>query len=439
MHVIDVVAALPDVTADVAARAAIAAACLPVVLWVLRGLRRGRWSFVAGSPAWRRAVTTLIVCGAVAGAAVATSMLAADAQRLAGASVGETRLDAEETAALVEVQEWYGVNVVLVDAWLGLPTATAPAVAVETVTGASGGEQCELVHGGRRAAPAGAVPSPGTDSSPVDGQRPVLRLLCDGHEMAVQAGLAGLRIETEPADVVNDVGHVVRVYVGAVGGGLGVVAFVVFVLYTIGPTRSGDLEWLQLVRGPDPSGLDAARQRALARQRRRMRADPAERAAVRAFLSAVARGVPVSGATPQDAVDHTILRATDRMHARYLRATGHPDGELFRPQPDHFSRGLFVSMAAFVLACVAAWLASSVESSPWTNDVVLTDGHVRSYVDHYETAGLDVRLPEESTPRAPGPFLAEVRATRGDEVCRGELVSGFAVMKCRDGGVTRRR
>ena len=440
MHVIGLFATLPDVTADVAARAAIGAACLPVVLWVIRGLQRGRWSFVAGSPAWRRAVTTLIVCGAVVGALIATSMLAADARRLAGAPVGGARLDAEEAAALVEVQEWYGVNVVLVDGWLGLTRAAAPAVTVETFTGSSPvGEECELRYGGRRSASAGAASRGGAASRPVAGRGPVLRLLCDGREVAVQDSPVGVRVETEPADAVNDVGHAVRVYVGAVGGGLGAVAFVVFMLYSIGPRRSGDVEWLQIVRDPDLSGLGAARKQALVRQRRRMRADPAQRAAVKAFVSAVARRVPGTEAMADDAVDRTILRATDRMHARYLLSTGHPDGELFRPQPDHLGRGLFVSMAWFVLAGVALWGWSHVESSPWSNDVVLTDGHVRSYVDHYETAGFDVRLPEESTPRAPGPFLSEVRATRGDEVCRGELVSGFAVMKCRDAGVTRRR
>lgn len=244
---------------------------------------------------------------------------------------------------------------------------------------------------------------------------------------------------------------------GSIGAGIGIAAFLVYMLYLIGPTRGGGADWFQLVRPADHTELRAAREEALERMRRRIADDPEEEADVEARVAEIERRAARAMRTVMPGrlrlrdlraldravgggdVDRAVVDIDDRILAHHLMTTGHPDGELFRKPADLHARGLLLSMVSLPLAVLGVWIATNVEVDPWRHAPVLTERHVAAFVEHYEAAGFEVRLPDETTSRRPGLYLREVEATRGDEVCHGDYVSGFAGMTCRDAGTSRLR
>lgn len=454
---------------------AVSAALLPLVAYVGRRLRTGRWRLTAGTRAWRVAVGLLVVCPTVTGVAAGLGGLVADAQRLDGqdrAWLAELAFP-ERDAILAALQAEYEVNLDL--GIEGLPWSQEPVTPVEVLSPAAdiAGQPCELQLDEARAVELtgsgyGSVPDvPGLTTTE---RASAYRLVCDGQAVGPQDALLGVPVQTELVERSWPAGRVPRGLVGPGLAGAGVGLLVVFLAYALPLIQR---------RTPGPSDGDAL----LADLREAVRRDPAERArvvdgvvavvheddAARARLFATMplddllltsaddtvvtgdgvrltaaqvdavnaeiraqRDAGLAGTFVPTAVDRDAVVLSDDVLREHLVATGRVDAvELAVPGHRTFQRGFLWSFLFAPVIGLGAWVMSSDDGwVQWRYEPVVTDQAAAAFVAHYEAMGVEVQLPPDRDGTDPGVFFFRVEGTRGDDTCVGEVVSGRALLRC---------
>lgn len=438
-------AAIPVAVTDVLVRVGFAIAVVPLLGWLVRGVCHRRWSFAAASTAWRAAVATVLLCGVAVGVVAATYAVADEARHAVAAEADRRQHDETDAAVLVALQQRYGVNVVGVSSWPILPDRFTPDLEV-TLPSEPSDAVCvlrDVVDHADPSAPSG-----------VDTPRPVAervldyRLLCDGEEVEPQGAVLGVRVETTTGDAWFT-RYVVRAYAVALCGGVAAGGFLLYLLYCVGPPRGSSSEW-SFVQDADRSALEEERARLLDQQRRRMASDRAEQRRVARFHDAREKDAERMFAgmshpprlremlrlarTWEHGVDPAIDDPDDRGLAVYLAATGQDPAGVLRRPPDRATRGMLVAMLSLPLVGIVAWVASHADDDTRRrDDLFLTEQSVTAYVRHYTALGFDVDASEGRTEPLAGGHLSGITLTRGDEVCHGEIVAGFAVAACGDG------
>ena len=382
---ISLFAAAPHWAVPAGAGMALGAAALPLLCWVVRRVRRRRWSFNAGSSSWRTAVALLLTCGALAGTVTATVLLVADAQRIVSRPSGPGAAG-DHGDVMVALQRSLGANLAWRQSVYRWPDELTPSAVVDVLSGGAAlvDGECEVRYDDARGdALAGRDVSSLVDDTqlPADEKASAYGLWCDGVQVESRDDLRGVRLETEQGPGGWTAAHLLRVYAVGLTGGLAVHGLLIYVLYIIGPRRGSDVARYRIVREADDSLRRQGQRDALQAQWELMAADPQERARVESLMEETERDVlrAASGAGTAAGgrrllwaavrgsrlltIDPAIVALEDRIVADYLRATGQdPDNLLGRPR-DPYVRGFFLAMLSLPGLVLAAWLASNVEEA----------------------------------------------------------------------------
>ena len=447
-------AAAPHEVVPAGTVVALGAAVLPLVCWVLRRVRRGRWSFVAGSRSWRSAVVLMLVCGVVAGVSAATVMLVVDAKQFVGRATGHADLAAHDDV-MVALQRSVGLNLAWwpsVDRW---PDALLPSARVDVLAGGDAHVvgDCEVRYDDARAdRTAGRDVSEVVDDPLLTAEEKasVYRLWCAGTPVEARDALRGVPLETGRGAGGWSTRYLLTVYAVGLLGGVAVPGFVIYLMYSIGPRQSRDPQWFQLVHGADGSARHRLQVEALRAQRAVMAADPQERRRFEAAADRTTRDMrrvmslvgglartralrSGAGAAGFLAIDPAIVDGDDRLLAQHLRATGRDPDDLFVKPRDPLVRGLLLAMLSLPALLLAVWLASTVDD-PWEVDYteVTTARHADAFVEHYTAAGFTVHLDDDRTGASPEHFYRRADLRRDGARCVGDVVSGFALARCVD-------
>lgn len=331
-------AALPASASDALVVTALALAVLPLVAYIGRRLRTGRWRLVVGTKAWQVAVVLLVVCPMLAGFAGALSELVDDAQRLAGQDRDRASfLPSNDDLVIAELQRAYEVNLDL--GYRHLPYSQEPVVAEVLSPDADvAGRSCEVHYDLERVRELTGSEFTQLSSeglTPAE-QADFYALLCDGQEVEPQGALLGVPVQTELVERSWPAQRVPRALVGSTVLSAGVGLVVIFMAYA-----------LPLVdrRGPEPGRGDAL----LADLRARIRRNPVERDrvvdgvvaavheedAMRARLYATMPIEELLASVPDDA-----QLTDDALLTEYLVENGGLRSDLFRrpPETEHEAR-----------------------------------------------------------------------------------------------------